>query len=215
MKSPPRHWVSSTIPDQLALELEADDVTHAVHQVRTMNWVEPALVVLGCGGKGLADIRGAVSVAKAGFAKSHICLSVPASSPRYTGLDDLRDDQVGLLLDDVDAETPLARISDQSIEAIRFERAFAMHAAENLRSNCVLSAMFGLARDLGLCTLGPEMPVSSELLGNHLQFDFTPEARKGARRSTKTAIASKNRSGETVHLTAPEGARISIRRARG
>lgn len=62
---------------------------------------------------------------------------------------------VGLVLDDVDAETPLSAIIRDDIEAIRFSRSFVDEASERLRADAALRAMLGLARDLGLGTLGP------------------------------------------------------------
>lgn len=80
----------------------------------------------------------------------------------------------GYLLDKVNANTPLAHIADDSIEAVRFDPAFAHCAANHLRSRCVLEAMLALTRDLGLPTLGPAMPTSEE--SPTLAFDYFPEA---------------------------------------
>jgi hypothetical protein len=85
-------------------------------------------------------------------------------------------DRVGLLLDDIDASTPLADIAHEAIEAVRFDTEFARRATVHLRSQCILDAMLGFALDSGLCTLGPARRGDTSD-GAARQFDYVANAR--------------------------------------
>lgn len=67
---------------------------------------------------------------------------------------DTRD--AGLLLDDVDASTPPAALLHESLEAVRFRPEFISSARCSLRLEYALEACLGLARNLGLATLGSD-----------------------------------------------------------
>jgi len=152
-------------------------------QARDEMDVEPLVIVLRCEQAAAADMREAISAIRSVFSTTHICLACDVDEACHSAIDALRDSQVGLLLDDVDAETPLARLAEHPLEAIRFDRDFALRAGEDLRTSCVLIAMLGLARDLGLCVFGPEI---ASPFTEAIKFDFTPRSRevKNAERST-------------------------------
>ncbi len=63
-------------------------------------------------------------------------------------------ERVGLLLDGVDAGTPLADLVAEHIEAVRFRPDFLDRASCSLRIDAALRALTSLARDLGLATFG-------------------------------------------------------------
>ncbi|MEP7301349.1 MAG: hypothetical protein ABI699_07455 [Caldimonas sp.] len=84
--------------------------------------------------------------------------------------------QVGLILDDVRADTPLSSLACESIEAIRFSPEFVLAAGRSIRLGCVLGAMLGLARDLGLCTLGPAQKANEGSPLPDPVFDFVPSS---------------------------------------
>ena len=78
---------------------------------------------------------------------------------------------VGLVLDGVDAATPLSAFILDSIEAVRFEAAFTSAACRSLRIDAVLRAMLSLASDLALSTFASEA-ARSNLLRPCPVFDY-------------------------------------------
>jgi hypothetical protein len=101
----------------------------------------------------------------------HICLATSRTPVAALDAHVRTNHNVGLLLDNVDGSTPLAELMHEAIEAIRFDPAFTKMAARHLRSECILEAMLGLARNAGLCTLGPA-PDSAEPSSSDLGFDY-------------------------------------------
>ncbi len=100
----------------------------------------------------------------------HICLAIRASAlPTWIGSWS-SNDRVGLLLDDVDAGTPLSDVAIQTVEALRIAPAFGQDAQNHLRTACILDAILGLARGIGLCTFGStERSAEADY-----QFDYVP-----------------------------------------
>lgn len=96
-------------------------------------------------------------------------------------------DQVGLLLDDVDADTPLSEVVWNRLEAMRFTAGFVTRAASDLRLGYALDSMLALARDVGLCTLGFDAMPDGASVAGRAEFDYLPRtapshsSRPGAR----------------------------------
>jgi hypothetical protein len=123
-------------------------------------------------------LKAAVEAAHAADLTTHICFAIDRTT--LAGLDPKvrTGGRVGLLLDRVDSGTPLADVVHEAVEAIRFDSAFAVHATQHLRSECVLEAMLGLARNTGLCTLGPSL-MSNAWSSLSLEFDYVPVGDSG------------------------------------
>jgi len=79
---------------------------------------------------------------------------------------------IGLVLDGVDATTPLSGLILDSIEAVRFEAAFTNAASRSLRVDAALRAMLFLANDLALGTFGSGPASSSGSLSPGPMFDY-------------------------------------------
>lgn len=86
----------------------------------------------------------------------------------------LDSDRIGLMLDDVDAQTPAAHLIWDRIEAIRFQPEFVASAARNLRLSCALESMLRLAKEIGLCTLGTEAFPYGGSIDGLCEFDYVP-----------------------------------------
>jgi hypothetical protein len=113
----------------------------------------------------------AVDAVRAAELSAHVCLAVDRATLARLDLKVRTSKSLGLLLDNVDSGTPLADVVHEAVEAIRFDLAFARKASQHLRSECILQAMLGLARNAGLCTLGPA-PRSGEQTSPTLEFDY-------------------------------------------
>jgi hypothetical protein len=100
-------------------------------------------------------LAAAVDAAQAANLPSHICLAIGRSTLARLDREVRTGNGVGLLLDNVDGRTPLSEVMHEAVEAVRFDIAFTRKASQHLRSECILEAMLGLARNAGLCTLGP------------------------------------------------------------
>ncbi len=88
--------------------------------------------------------------------------------------------RVGLMLDEVDGETPLQDLAQDRIEAVRFRTEFVHQARQNLRKSYVLDAMSGLVRDLGLCSLGPQETEADQLMKADARFDYVSDESRAA-----------------------------------
>lgn len=85
---------------------------------------------------------------------------------------DLNSEQIGLMLDDVDADTPLSEFLWDRLEAVRFKSEFVRHARGHVRKGCALEAMLSLCHEIGLCTLGLDTISTRTGLTQRTQFDY-------------------------------------------
>lgn len=92
----------------------------------------------------------------------------------FGGLDNAR---AGLLLDGVESSTPLSTLANDSIEVVRFDDRYVMRAMGHLRTGCVLESMIGLVRNLGLCSLGPDLRCGARSFVRVPQFDYVSDPR--------------------------------------
>jgi hypothetical protein len=136
---------------------------------------DSAFVVVRLGTGDETAIRQAIEVVNECQLSSRICVAVDRATLMAVDFSALDGDRVGLLLDDIDAETPLAGMAHDAIEAVRFHADFVGRASRNLRQGCVLEAMFGLARNLGLCTLGPRVANADAISLPGTGFDYVPD----------------------------------------
>lgn len=121
-------------------------------------------------GPGLLDE--ALIMADRALLRAHVCIAVGARDIR-TDRTALRTfNRAGLMLDVDDEDVPFSAFSSESVEAIRFRTSFARRAVSSIRSACVLDAMIGLARHLGLATLGPSLEGRGGLLCPDPEFDY-------------------------------------------
>ncbi len=163
------HGVEFVFPD-LSNRVVASDLNVVSIKSATL----PAFIIVALEGpndQGLGETFAAISGLSLG---SRICIAADRetlSSLDKTGMDKSR---IGYLLDKVNADTPLAHIADDLVEAVRFDPDFALRAVSDLRSRYMLEAMLALTHDLGLPTLGPAMPTCEE--SPSLAFDYFPEA---------------------------------------
>lgn len=102
---------------------------------------------------------------------------------------------VGLLLDGVDAGTPPAHLLWDRIEAVRFQHEFIAAANRGFKLGCALEAMLGMAKSLGLCTLGERLVPAARTQERSGDFDYVPS-------STFDAVAR-------GRVTSTAGARLS------
>lgn len=139
---------------------------------------KPAFVFMVLGRAGPDDI--ATSVARAaGFSHAaRICLAIDEDTFIAADPSALRDANVGVVLDQVDASTPLSVLSSDLVEAVRFTQAFVERAMVDARSACVLTAMLRLAHDLGLATLAATSDGKSPA---EFEFDYVVASGAAAR----------------------------------
>jgi hypothetical protein len=124
------------------------------------------------------DQRGVVSALAAAHdvsAPSRICFAITAGTLAQVALGQLRSDRVGLVLDQVDAETPPSALIHDAIDAVRFSTDFVDGAMSNLRRGVALRAMLGLTRDLGLSTFGPAITEETTVACCPVAFDYVPK----------------------------------------
>jgi len=86
----------------------------------------------------------------------------------------LASEVVGLMADDVGAETSCSELIWDRIEAVRFEPSFVDRATRDMRISCALESMLGLARDLGLRTFGHFGTEECASVSDRYDFDYLP-----------------------------------------
>jgi len=153
-------WQSTADPSRCGLELAGYVSDH--HRLEAeldkglgkADIACPAFVFTSLGSARAEDIASAVSRASDFSSDARMCVALDAETLCATDSLILRNANVGILLDQVDADTPLSLITTDLIEAVRFDETFLKQAFADSRSACVLAAMLGLAHDLGLATLG-------------------------------------------------------------
>ena len=91
------------------------------------------------------------------------------------------DGRVGLMLDNVDVDTPLSSLIWEHLEAVRFSQVAVTRAARDLRTNCALESMLYLAKNLGLCAFGPSGASEGELFPGNAAFDYLPYPSPGSK----------------------------------
>lgn len=106
--------------------------------------------------------------------RARVYAAIDASTLAALDRGDVGNDRVGILLDGVSANTPLSVIASTRVEAIRFDVDFIAATSRNLRSSCVLDAMLGLTKDLGICTLADASRASEPQDVLAKRFDFSP-----------------------------------------
>ena len=167
-------WTSSDGADRRAIELITPDASVPV-LAEALQCAEAtdqcAFVVLSIAYQQPGWLQRAnLAVARAG-GRQHVCIAVGGDdlpSPQH------HDDRLGhasLVLDVGCEATSFAAFTHARVEGVVFRNEWALRARRSLRASAVLGAMTGLARDLGLATLGPGQP-SATLHDGLRPFDY-------------------------------------------
>lgn len=105
-----------------------------------------------------------------------VCLVVPPgvlpphSDPSWL-------DRVAFMLDVSRADLPWSEMPRDGFEAVRFGPDFTRRTMGTMRGICMLDAMLGLARDLGLTTFGPDVRSGDPCERELPPFDYVPAER--------------------------------------
>jgi len=196
-----RRWSSSVNPRSRAVELLFDETKEATLTLSLAEAAkelrDEAFVVVPIDGLSRADVTHAVEVFHLAGGEARLCLA--GGRPSLAALDPawMDCDRIGLLLDHVDACTSPSELIWDRIEAIRFSDEFVLSAARDLRLGCALESMLGLARDLGLCTLGADAMPGGASLSGRFEFDYMPapvadsptRARASAKKSATATLS--------------------------
>ena len=176
--APLLRWSSPARPDRQAAELRSaafDDrpLDQALRRVAG-DLAGARFLVVNVDVARPADVRKGIDAFHAAGGTARVCLAGSRETLMQFPVGTLDNDRVGLLLDGVDAHTPCADLAWDRIEAVRFSPDFVVEAARHLRLGCVLESMLGLARDMGLCTLGAHDAPGGASLSDRAAFDYLP-----------------------------------------
>ena len=78
------------------------------------------------------------------------------------------------MIDDVGLNSTWADLIWDRIEAVRFGPSFVAQATRDMRTACALESMLGLAREVGLRTLGSHEAAECASVSGHHDFDYLP-----------------------------------------
>jgi hypothetical protein len=129
------------------------------------------VVISGC--SNALEIAQAMSRSPRVFGGAQVCAAITSEMLSKSDPRSLRELDIGILLDEVNAQTPLGAVSADYISAIRLEREFLASASRNIRLSCVVTSFLQLAADLGLATLGSAAPSTLPML-EAFEFDYLP-----------------------------------------
>ncbi len=182
-----RRWTPTTPGERSVIEISREPVKlEQVPQVlrdAASQLSGCSMVIVAVSSARAGDLRAAGRAAESLQLEPHICLAVDDATVVQLQAD-LKNssERIGLLLDNVDADTPLSHVMREGVEAIRISPKLALEAGGHLRSACILDALLGIARDAGLCTLGPAVPSRDPSVG--ATFDYVLDAPFGGPRGT-------------------------------
>ncbi len=150
-----RRWRSIASPSAFALELTARPLDPSALRQFLASLPEKelrdaAFVVVRLRALERERSKPIVVAANTWSHSARLCLAVDRGTLERIDFSALVAEHVGLILDDVDAETPLSAIARDSVEAIRFGAEFVARARGTVRVGCVLATMLDLASNLGL-----------------------------------------------------------------
>lgn len=175
-----RRWSSPADPHLQAAELlptPRDGNAMADALVRVVgDLAGAAFLLVRVDGIDTAEVGQAVDSFHRAGGKARLCLAGGRAALDAIDAAAIDCDRIGLLLDDVDADTRFSELVWNRIEAVRFKPDFVARAARDLRLGCALDAMLGLARDLGLCTLGFDAMPDGAGVTDRADFDYLPTA---------------------------------------
>jgi hypothetical protein len=137
--------------------------------------LRPAFVLAGFRAGRPNEVAAAIAGASDLFFNARVCVAVDQETLLAIDPALLCGKNLGIVLDHVNANTPLSALSAEIVDAVRFEDSFVERASTDLRSSCVIDAMLKLAHDLGLATLASTSPAK-----NNWGFDYvlSPPASK-------------------------------------
>ena len=186
-----RHWVAQGGRGQRAAELVAasncEPLSAALMRL-TAEAGELAFLVVRIDRLDIGAVHRAVDDFYAAGGTLRLCLAGDRASLEIADASAFDSDRVGLVLDEVDTETPLAHLIWNRIEACRFDPTFVARATHDLRLSCALESMLTLARDLGVCTFGASGEPGSASLANRAEFDYLPCAAEAPVRQRRPAV---------------------------
>jgi hypothetical protein len=185
-----RRWSSSTSVatsgfELISAPLAAADVAAALRPLRARDVAGGAFLLVRLGTTDHHGVEVAVESAQE-LGLIRICLAIDQATLERVDCRLLGAKHVGLLLDDVDAETPLSAFVRDAIEAVRFRDAFVGCASGRLRLDAALRAMLGLAHDLGLGTLGPASSQTGDPTAAQM-FDYVASSIDASRVGLRSA----------------------------
>jgi hypothetical protein len=137
--------------------VEGSGVASLLQRMQGSPAVSPSFVLIRLATTDQQGFEQAVKATCAAASGARVCLAVDRTTLARLGAS-AAESGVGLVLDDVDSDTPLSSIASHLIEAVRFKSAFVASASKSLRQSSILRAMMNLAHELGLATVvsGPE-----------------------------------------------------------
>jgi hypothetical protein len=144
--------------------------------------VHPVFVIAGFAPSAPRDLAKAISRSCDSFSSAHVCLAIDHETLLAMDPAILRDKRFGILLDEVNAKTPLSAVISDSVEAVRFDEKFLEEASTDLRLSCVVDSMLRLAHDLGLATLG-SMSSPVQRRTGEFEFDYVSAPKQSESRA--------------------------------
>ena len=138
--------IADLVPGEDHLETELDRILGGLSDFR------PAFVLARFKSGQPKQVAAAISGASDLFFDARVCVAVDEQT--LSAIDHKKFRRgLGIVLDCVNADTPLSALCDELVEAIRFDPDFVRRASIDLRLSCAIDAMLKLTHDLGLATL--------------------------------------------------------------
>ena len=187
--SPSRQAAEVSSIGELPLELALTQVASQLEDAR--------FLVVSVRGVELTGLGRAIDAFRSAGGNARLCLAGDRATLAVVDEAGFDHDHVGLMLDDVDVDTRCSDFIWDRIEAVRFGASFVSRASKDLRVCCALESMLGLARNIGLRTLGFDSTAGGGQVSGRCDFDYLP-ARVASAISPYPPSARRTRAGATA-----------------
>ena len=192
-------WASAVSPSRQAAELSSiggHSLELALPQVAGQ-LKDARFLVVGVRGVEVTGLSRAIHAFRAAGGNARLCLAGDRATLVAVDQAGFDHNHVGLMLDDVDVDTACSHLIWDRIEAVRFGATFVSRASNDLRVSCALESMLGLARNIGLRTLGFDSTAGGGKVSGRCDFDYLP-ARVASAISPYPPSARRTRAGATA-----------------
>lgn len=184
-------WASSNAPSRIAAEL-ASGLFNPSTLGTVLSQTAPHLgdvqfLILRASDLSLAEVEQAQESFMAGGGTARLCLAGQRATLEHLAESD--GERVGFMLDDMDLQTPCSELIWDGFEAVRFSDHFVAQALRDVRAGCAFDSMLGLARELGLRTLGP-IVAAQFVPFDRFAFDYVPADIPWLMPKSRTALKS-------------------------
>jgi hypothetical protein len=171
-------WASRTAPTKVGAELlpmaSGDRSLELALTDVASNLGNARFLIVNVSKIDATTVSRAIGAFHAAGGNTRLCLAGDRETLTQVDAAGFDSDRVGLMLDDVGPNTTCSDLIWDRLEAIRFDPEFVARATRDVRTACALESMLGLAREIGLRTLGTDGSPEGAGVFGRCDFNYQP-----------------------------------------